>query len=211
MAANNLNQVIASLLIVLRRHKNAALTKHIAGSSGAINEYSVGHYMGRITPFVREFEEEDLFSYKKYVRMLPNYFELIAPWVKKEEMHIQRSISGHTRTLKFYNIPRILSLVDMPGYGYNMPDYFVESVEEYMKNRTTLVECSPFIYVVFTKIDKTSHHRVLNNLFQFNEMRKENLMCCLPQPFLVSAHLAAGLPLLRAFIAYVTGNIKIVG
>ena len=47
-------------------------------------------------PCFREFEEEHLFSYKNYVRMLPNNFylcRLIAPRVKKQEMHLRRRIS----------------------------------------------------------------------------------------------------------------------
>lgn len=34
-----------------------------------------------------------------------------------------------------YKVEPILSLVDMPGYGENMPSYFIDCVENYLQNR----------------------------------------------------------------------------
>ena len=42
---------------------------------------------------------------------------------------------GHTRVLKQYVISNRFTLVDMPGYGHNMPEYFSQMAEEYILNR----------------------------------------------------------------------------
>ena len=52
---------------------------------------------------------------------------------------------GHTRSLKFYTIRKQFSLVDMPGYGYQMPEYFTSCVEEYLMIRQTL--CRVFLLI----------------------------------------------------------------
>ena len=38
-----------------------------------------------------------------------------------------------------YKVDTLFSLVDMPGYGLNMPSYFIECVEEYLRKRKQFV------------------------------------------------------------------------
>ncbi|GFR60599.1 GTP-binding protein 8 [Elysia marginata] len=56
---------------------------------------------------------------------------------------------GHTRMMNVFNVDDLFHLVDMPGYGYNMPDHFETSVEAYLKSRRNLLR-------VFMLIDATS-------------------------------------------------------
>ncbi|ELU13618.1 hypothetical protein CAPTEDRAFT_224793 [Capitella teleta] len=145
--------------------------------------------------------------------------------------------AGHTRTLRFYEIPRKFSLVDMPGYGENMPEHFVRSAEAYIMTRQTsrlkmtfslldahrgmtendqefldkLQNSNASFCLVLTKIDKVPHSHVLRAFLALNEYREKHLSTALPQIFLVSSLSGAGIPLLRSFIAYVTGNIRISG
>ncbi|PVD34728.1 hypothetical protein C0Q70_06005 [Pomacea canaliculata] len=143
---------------------------------------------------------------------------------------------GHTKALNLYCIRHHFTLVDMPGYGFNMPHNFEKSVEAYLCSsrrlcRTFLLvdadvglTCTdnialgmmkeagiPFV-IVLTKIDKASRHKVLKNLFAVVEAcKQEGGHTCFSQPFLVSSHSGEGLLLLETFIAYVTGCIEIKG
>lgn len=42
---------------------------------------------------------------------------------------------GYTKALRLVSVKNAFSLVDMPGYGHNMPPGFVEIVENYLKSR----------------------------------------------------------------------------
>lgn len=136
---------------------------------------------------------------------------------------------GRTRRLHFFDVRQRFSLVDMPGYGENMPPHYITSVETYLQSRPEL--CRIFLLLdgkygitdvdsigiemmeefqkpyalVLTKIDAASHHEVLRSLMKIKKQREANMPGCFPQPFLVSAHQGAGLAQLRAFIAHVTG------
>ena len=46
---------------------------------------------------------------------------------------------GHTKVVKIYRLKKNFCLVDMPGYGENMPPYYVESVEAYILKRQQYV------------------------------------------------------------------------
>lgn len=37
--------------------------------------------------------------------------------------------------MNVFNVKNAFHLVDMPGYGFNMPDHFETSVEAYLKSR----------------------------------------------------------------------------
>ncbi|XP_021360228.1 GTP-binding protein 8-like isoform X2 [Mizuhopecten yessoensis] len=142
---------------------------------------------------------------------------------------------GRTKALQLYQAGGAFTLVDMPGYGHNMPSYFVNCVETYFQKRTNLkvvfilidseigltrldkdmleklhgfstVHC-----LVLTKIDKVNRHQLVRNLMSVMNYRDEHSRFCLPQPFLVSAHSGAGIELLQTFIAYVTGNMLVTG
>ncbi|KAL5012106.1 hypothetical protein ScPMuIL_010657 [Solemya velum] len=142
---------------------------------------------------------------------------------------------GHTRMLNFFQVGRSFNLVDMPGYGYNMPENFVENVETYLRTRRKLTRSFvlldagsgissvdeiglkmmeefkiPYV-IVLTKIDKVGRHILLKNLLSILDYRQKYADCCLPQPFLVSAMSGAGISLMKTFIAYVTGNVQIEG
>ncbi|KAI0242393.1 GTP-binding protein 8 [Lamellibrachia satsuma] len=140
---------------------------------------------------------------------------------------------GHTKVVKLYKLRKAFCLVDMPGYGENMPPYYVESVEEYILKRQQLVRTFLLIdgmtglteedrvgiemmeefgrpyALVLTKIDLTTRHIILKNLMEINKERSLWMQGALPQPFLVSAKSGAGVAFLRAFVAYVTGNLKV--
>jgi hypothetical protein len=42
---------------------------------------------------------------------------------------------GHTKTLQFFQLGKKFTLVDMPGYGDNMPGYYEQSAEVYLRTR----------------------------------------------------------------------------
>ncbi|KAK6976569.1 GTP-binding protein 8-like isoform X2 [Biomphalaria glabrata] len=42
---------------------------------------------------------------------------------------------GHTKLMNVFNVSNLFHLIDMPGYGFNMPDHFETSVEAYLKTR----------------------------------------------------------------------------
>ena len=44
------------------------------------------------------------------------------------------TIQGHTKKLHIYSIGQHFALVDMPGYGYNMPRTFYKSVETFLNS-----------------------------------------------------------------------------
>ncbi|XP_041359653.1 GTP-binding protein 8-like [Gigantopelta aegis] len=143
---------------------------------------------------------------------------------------------GHTRALNMFQVGKAFCLVDMPGYGYNMPHHFHQSVEKYLQSRKKL--CRSFVLIdseigitktdtiglkmmedfripyvlVLTKIDKVGHHILLKNVLAAMKVRDESHdLCCFPQPFLASSVTGEGLLLLQSFIAYVTGNLLVEG
>lgn len=142
---------------------------------------------------------------------------------------------GHTKTLNFFQVKNHFFLIDMPGYGYNMPQHFVDSVETYLRSRRMLcrtfllLDCKvgvtsadkialemfeefqiPYV-LVFTKIDKVNNHIQLRNFLSVLKIKDQLSHCCFTQPFLVSSKTSKGIPLLQTFIGYVTGNLKIKG
>ncbi|XP_062608742.1 GTP-binding protein 8-like [Saccostrea cucullata] len=140
---------------------------------------------------------------------------------------------GLTRTLLFFNVGKQLSLVDMPGYGKNMPSYYTEIMQNYLKTRREL--CRSFLLVdseqgltkldkqglrmmenlakpyaiVMTKIDKPRRSVLVKNLMEVLEHANKHTHICFPQPFLVCAPSLAGIKYLQAFIAHVTGNLQL--
>ncbi|KAK7495291.1 hypothetical protein BaRGS_00013473 [Batillaria attramentaria] len=143
---------------------------------------------------------------------------------------------GHTRTLNLYRLGQHFTLVDMPGYGYNMPLNFQQSVELYLQSSRRL--CRTFLLldgqvgltkgdhtaiqmlrefgvpyvVVVTKIDKVGRHVLLRNLLSVMEYcHGEAGHTCFSQPFLVSSRTQDGVTLLQTFIAYITGCVRIQG
>lgn len=152
--------------------------------------------------------------------------------------HVKVNISskpGHTKTLNFYQVRKKFFLIDMPGYGYNMPQHFASSVEGYLQNRRRL--CRTFLLIdseigitkadnialemfdefripyvlVFTKIDKVNRYIQLQTLLSVLKIKDQLSHCCFSQPFFVSAKIGNGIPLLQSFIGYITGNLKITG
>lgn len=141
---------------------------------------------------------------------------------------------GHTKTLNFYQVGRELSLVDMPGYGYNMPKHFADSVEVFLHSRRNLkmtyllvdgkvgmtsldeefanklTEFQVNYCIVLTKVDKAIQSKLLKNFLTVLKYR-EQANFCFYQPFLTSAYTRDGISLLQTFIAYVTGNISVEG
>ncbi|ESO93985.1 hypothetical protein LOTGIDRAFT_56017, partial [Lottia gigantea] len=137
---------------------------------------------------------------------------------------------GHTRVLQFFQVGKYLNLVDMPGYGYNMPEHYEECVESYIQNRRQLLRLfllidastgitktdeigldmlgeypKPFT-IVLTKIDKVGYSQIIKNVMSVvNEINNGfNNTACFKQPFLVSSVSKQGIPLLQSFIAYTT-------
>lgn len=141
---------------------------------------------------------------------------------------------GHTKTINLYQVRHFLTLVDMPGYGHNMPSNFKDSVEKYLHTRKRL--CRTFLLVdaevgltssdhtaldmlsdfgisfvvVLTKIDKAGKHKLLRNVLSIMESCNQSAgHTCFSQPFLVSSKMGDGVLLLQTFIAYVTGCVQI--
>ncbi|KAH9494580.1 GTP-binding protein [Bulinus truncatus] len=141
---------------------------------------------------------------------------------------------GSTKLMNVFNVNNKFHLVDMPGYGFNMPDHYEISVEAYLKSRRSLTRVimlidattgpvdvdyiaidmmeevgTPYV-IILTKIDLASQSTLLRNVvsvLKFREETKAN--SCFPQPFLVSSINGEGLAFLQAFIAYITGNLKV--
>lgn len=142
---------------------------------------------------------------------------------------------GRTTSLNLYQLGKKLTLVDMPGYGENMPEHYVQSVENYVKTRKNLVrtfllldgsagltpvdkigiemmeEFGKSYVVIVTKIDRGTHHTILRNLMNIQRYRDDKMLRALPQMFLLSSQQGSGLPLLRSFVMYVTGNFQFQG
>ncbi|XP_076446902.1 GTP-binding protein 8-like [Babylonia areolata] len=143
---------------------------------------------------------------------------------------------GHTKTVNLFRLGRRFTLVDMPGYGYNMPRNFQQSVEVYLSSSRRL--CRTFLLVdgvagltstdvvaldmlrefgvpftvVMTKIDKAGRHKLLQNVLAMMKTCEESGgHGCFSQPFLVSSKTGDGLILLQTFIAYITGCIAVQG
>ncbi|CAG5119948.1 unnamed protein product [Candidula unifasciata] len=140
---------------------------------------------------------------------------------------------GHTKLMNVFNVNDLFHLVDMPGYGFNMPDHFETSVEAYLKSRRSIMTFILFdgsvgmtkndqkyfkrysdlnlpLCMVLTKIDlakSSSLIRSIMSVLKFREETKAN--SCFPQPFLVSSVSGEGLAFLQTFIAYLTGQQKI--
>ncbi|XP_059168047.1 GTP-binding protein 8-like isoform X1 [Physella acuta] len=141
---------------------------------------------------------------------------------------------GHTKLMNVFNVNNYFHLVDMPGYGFNMPDHFETSVEAYIKSRRNLLRvfmlidattgpvdvdniaigmmeefAVPYV-IVITKIDLARPATLIRSLMSVVKFRDETKAdSCFPQPFLVSSVNGEGLAFLQSFIAYVTGNLQI--
>lgn len=46
--------------------------------------------------------------------------------------------AGHTRLLNFFQVGKNFTLVDMPGYGFNMPENYASTVEKFLSTRKKL-------------------------------------------------------------------------
>ncbi|XP_055895150.1 GTP-binding protein 8-like isoform X2 [Biomphalaria glabrata] len=140
---------------------------------------------------------------------------------------------GHTKLMNVFNVSNLFHLIDMPGYGFNMPDHFETSVEAYLKTRRSKMTFILFdgrvgmtqndqkyfqrysdlqipMCMVLTKIDLAKPSALLRSIvscLRFRDETKAN--SCFPQPFLVSSMNGEGLAFLQSFIAYITGNLKI--
>ncbi|RUS86810.1 hypothetical protein EGW08_005406 [Elysia chlorotica] len=141
---------------------------------------------------------------------------------------------GHTKLMNMFNVDNLFHLIDMPGYGYNMPEHFATSVEAYLKSRRNLLrvfmlidatsgpcdfdhvaidmmeEMSVPYVMVLTKIDLAKPSTLIKSVLSVIKFRDESRAdSCFPQPFLVSSMNGEGLAFLQSFIAYVTGNLQI--
>ncbi|XP_043850982.1 GTP-binding protein 8 [Dromiciops gliroides] len=140
---------------------------------------------------------------------------------------------GHTKKINFFQVGKYFTLVDMPGYGFKAPKDFVDMVEVYLKRRPNLTRtfllvdgvvgiqkadsiaiemCEEFAlpYVmVLTKIDKVSKSHIAKQVLQIQEFVDTQTQGCFPQLFPVSSVTYSGIHLLRCFIAYITGNLRI--
>uniref|UniRef100_A0A2C9KAK5 EngB-type G domain-containing protein n=1 Tax=Biomphalaria glabrata TaxID=6526 RepID=A0A2C9KAK5_BIOGL len=140
---------------------------------------------------------------------------------------------GHTKLMNVFNVSNLFHLIDMPGYGFNMPDHFETSVEAYLKTRRSKMTFILFdgrvgmtqndqkyfqrysdlqipMCMVLTKIDLAKPSALLRSIvscLRFRDETKAN--SCFPQPFLVSSMNGEGLAFLQSFIAYITGNLKV--
>jgi len=140
---------------------------------------------------------------------------------------------GHTKLMNVFNVNNKFHCIDMPGYGFKMPDHFEYSVEAYLKSRRSIMNFVLFdatvgmtnndvkyftkyadlglpLTIVLTKIDLAKQGALLRNLMavmKFREKSKAN--SCFPQPFLVSSVTGEGVAFLQSFIAYLSGQLEV--
>ncbi|XP_053162283.1 GTP-binding protein 8 [Hemicordylus capensis] len=138
-------------------------------------------------------------------------------------------IPGHTKKMNFFKVGKLLTLVDMPGYGYRAPKDFAEMVEPYLNQRQNLKRTFllvdglegiqeedkiavdmleefgvPYV-IVLTKIDKAPKAVMARNVLQISNFIEKNTQGCFPQIFPVSSLHYSGIHVLRCFVANVTG------
>ena len=96
MAAVNKLQLIASISVILRRRRRRrykASYRKIWTRPWLLRRPIYGAYHTLLI----ELEEQDLFSYKNYVRMVPHNFqyicELITPLIQKQDTNWRKAIS----------------------------------------------------------------------------------------------------------------------
>ncbi|XP_013421035.1 GTP-binding protein 8 isoform X1 [Lingula anatina] len=138
---------------------------------------------------------------------------------------------GQTQTLNFFDVDGKFRLVDVPGFGYNMPANYHELVEGYLTSRKNLCRTLclksgstrypvdklgkdmisemgiPYV-IVLTKIDRFSPHLLLKTFLETKQTYIQTGGNCFPQLFVVSSLTGAGIPFLQTFIAHITGNLK---
>jgi len=159
---------------------------------------------------------------------------LLSKMFSESQLKVRTSSQpGSTKLMNMFNVGGLLQCVDMPGYGFNMPDHFELSVEAYLESRRSTMnfllidgsypmnntdmkyfmkygELGLPLTIVVTKIDLPKPGNLIRNLgksLKFREVSKAN--GCFPQPFLVSSVTGEGVAFLQSFIAYVTGNLQI--
>ncbi|GFS82194.1 GTP-binding protein 8 [Trichonephila clavipes] len=138
---------------------------------------------------------------------------------------------GHTKTAQFFQIGSKLCIVDMPGYGFNQPEWIEDVLESCIKRKTCvrtfllidgkvgvlesdevaidMLESFKAPYaIVMTKIDKTADSRLLRNILHLKNVKKSSVYCY-AQPFMISSHTYEGLGNLLAFIGHITGNLEL--
>jgi len=141
---------------------------------------------------------------------------------------------GHTKILNFYQVGKRLMLVDVPGYGFKQPQYFMDSVEHYIKTRKRLARTffildghagpqdwdkvaldmleefgAPYT-MIMTKIDRSSASKRVRNLMKIQGVIHDfTSNSCFRQVFLVSSVTQEGLGLLQAYIAHITGHLDV--
>lgn len=160
---------------------------------------------------------------------------LIQMLLSKTDVSVRVSKNpGHTKLLNFFRLGEKLTLVDMPGYGYNMPEHYAASVETFLSSRKKLTRTFILVdstvgitendiiglnmleefhisyVIVMTKIDKRRPAQLLKSFMQVKQFR-DKTQHCFQQPFLVSSVNGDGIPFLQTFIAYVTGCLAIQG
>ncbi|GIX71125.1 GTP-binding protein 8 [Caerostris darwini] len=139
--------------------------------------------------------------------------------------------AGLTKSAQFYGVGSKLCLVDMPGYGYGQPEWFEDVVHDCLRRRNCVrtfllidgkvgfqdsddialnaLESYRVPYaIVMTKIDKATDARLLRNVLHLRNIKKSPIYCYM-QPFFVSSHTFEGLGYLLAYIAHITGNLRI--
>jgi len=158
--------------------------------------------------------------------------DVLLPGIPDNRTPSISSKPGHTRSIRMYELRNYFTLVDLPGYGYNAPEYFSDCIEGYLQKRRNLdrifllidaevgfttndriatemlEEFSKPYTIVMTKHDKAKPSILIRNVLQLKK-DMQNLPCCFPQPFLVSSHSRAGISFLQAYIAYVTSNLTV--
>ncbi|KAL4231013.1 hypothetical protein ACF0H5_011385 [Mactra antiquata] len=91
---------------------------------------------------------------------------LISILLSQTDVMVRTSKSpGHTKLLNFFQIGKHFTLVDMPGYGFNMPKHYSGSVERFLASRKKV--CRTFM--IIDGVDGVSRHDVtcLNMLEDF--------------------------------------------
>ena len=96
MAAINKIRLLTAIFLIMRRRRKRryqAACRQVWCRPWILRRPIFGTYH----TLLRELEEEDLYSYKNYVRLLPRNFalicEMIDPYVRKEDTNWRKAIS----------------------------------------------------------------------------------------------------------------------
>ncbi|MGL4347261.1 MAG: ribosome biogenesis GTP-binding protein YihA/YsxC [Chitinophagaceae bacterium] len=147
-------------------------------------------------PSIKEAPENQYIEFAFIGRSNVGKSSLINFLVNKKQLALTSNKPGKTIYLNYFLINKDIYWVDLPGYGYaskskNMRKLWNKNMYEYLEKRDSLacifllidasispqkidIEMLEWLYehqryfaIIFTKIDKNTHHEITQNIHQF--------------------------------------------